>query len=150
MPFSVSLLALADHQEDDIMAEEMRLIALDEASDLWFSNQGLLSPLEEVYAMGAKDLRARKKMEEIDEREVRRKIEHDAWLTQLEEALPRIAEVKKEAGQVDHGPGDRQDEKGEERRSAMFRLRTPEEWTAYLAQIESQLYAKMCTPTGTR
>ena len=29
----------------------------------------------------------------------------------------------------------------------MFRLGTPENRTAYLAHIESQRYAKMCTPT---
>ena len=68
----------------------------------------------------------RKKMEKIKEGEVRSKIEHGAWLTQLEAALPRIAEVQEEAGQVDHGPGARQDGEVEEKRSYMFRLRTPE------------------------
>ena len=103
MPFSLSLLAMADFQEEGIMAEELRLIALEEASDLWFSNKGLVSPLEEGYARGAKDLIAKKRMEETNEREVRRKLAHEAWEKQMEEAVPRVQEVAEEAGQVDQG-----------------------------------------------
>ena len=135
MPLSLSVLAMADFQEEGIMAEELRLIALEEASDLWFSNQGLLSPLEEGYAMGAKDLRAKRRMEETNEREVRRKLAHEAWEKQVEEAWPRIPEVEEDAGQVDQGSGGRQDADVEERRKDMFQLRTAEEWAAYFAEI---------------
>ena len=66
--FSLSLLALADFQEEGIIAEEMRLIAVEEASDRLFSDQGLFFPREEGYAMGARDLRAKRRMEENNDR----------------------------------------------------------------------------------
>ena len=65
----------------------------------------------------------------------------------VEVAVPRIEEVAEEAGQDVYGSGDRQDEYGEEMQREMFPLRTPEEWAAYFALIESQRYAKMGTPT---
>ena len=63
-------------------------------------------------------------MEETNEREVKRKDAHDAWERQMDEALPRTADVQEEARQVDQGSGDRQDEEVEERRREMFKLRT--------------------------
>ena len=138
---------MADFQEDGIMAEELRLIALEEASDRLFWNQGLLSPLEEGYAMGARDVRAKRRMEENNERAVSRRMAHEALVKQVEEAVPRVLEFAEEALQVEHGSGDRQDEYDEARQREMFPLRTPEEWAAYFTLIGDQRYAKICTPT---
>ena len=103
--------------------------------------------MEEGFAMGARDVRAKRKMEENNEREVRRMLAHEALVKGLEVAVPRIEEFAEEAGQEVYGSGDRQDEYGEEMQREMFPLRTPEEWAAYFALIGSQRYANMGTPT---
>ena len=96
---------MASQFEDAIMAEELRVIASEQASDNAFSNQGLLTPSDEGIAMGADDLRAKRRIEENDERMVRRRLEHEAWEKQMEEARLRIPEVEEDAGQVDQGCG---------------------------------------------
>ena len=138
---------MADFQEEGIMAEELRLIAQEEARDRLFWDRGLLSPTEEGFAMDARDVRAKKRKEENNEREVRRRLAHEALVKPVEVAVPRVEEVAEEAGQEVYGSGDRQDEYGEEMQREMFPLRTPEEWAAYFALIGSQRYANMGTPT---
>ena len=89
---------MADHQKEGIMAEELRLIALEEASDLLFSNQGLLSHWK-------RDLRAKRRMEDTNEMDVRRKIEHDDGRNSWRRHCPVLLRFKKKQGKWIRAPG---------------------------------------------